>query len=298
MKMKIKTNILLNVLLAWIFFCYTEQITAQKIDSNALYKKEKAVITKYTGYTSPKKYAGYNLKWADEFNGSLLNEKNWSFQNGDGCPELCGWGNNELQFYRAENCSFKNGKMIIDAKKEDFKNKNYTSSKITSKGKQIFKYGRIDCRAKLPRGQGLWPAFWMLPEKSVYGGWPKSGEIDIMEMIGKEPSKNYGTVHFGPGPGSTQLGQSISLSSGIFYDEFHVFSLEWSENEIKWLLDGKLYSTFSKKDFGVNNYPFNEEFYFIINLAVGGNWPGNPDTNTFQNQQLLVDYIRVFEKKN
>ena len=248
-------------------------------------------------YTSPKKYKGYKLKWADEFNDTSLNLKNWTFENGDGCPSLCGWGNNELQFYRPENTHFENGKMIIDAKKEEYENKKFTSSKIVSRGKQVFKFGRIDFRAKLPQGQGIWPAFWMLPQHKLYGNWPQSGEIDIMEMIGKEPSKNYGTLHFGPGPGSTQLGKNVGLSSGIFSDQFHVFSLEWTEDNISWLLDGKLFSSFNKKDFGKINYPFNEEFFFIINLAVGGNWPGNPDFNTYINQKLVVDYIRVFEKK-
>ena len=113
----------------------------------------------------------------------------------------------------------------------------------------------------------------------------------------QEPSKNYGTLHFGPGPGSTQLGKNIGLPAGIFNDAFHVFSLEWNENEIKWFLDGKLFSSFSKKDFGEINYPFNEDFFLIINLAVGGNWPGNPEINMYKNQFLIVDYVRVFEKK-
>lgn len=280
-----------------VLFCgFAQVMLAQKIVVNT--KEVKGNTESNTGYDAPKSYKGYRLKWADEFNGNALDLKNWSFENGDGCPLSCGWGNNELQFYRPENTSFKNGKMIIEAKKEDFENKNYTSSKIVTRGKQIFKFGRLDFRAKLPQGQGIWPAFWMMPEQSVYGSWPKSGEIDIMEMIGKEPAKNYGTLHFGPGPGSTQLGKNISLSKGILNDSFHVFSLEWSKDEIKWLLDGKIYSSFSKKDFGEINYPFNEAFFLIINMAVGGNWPGNPDKESFKDQKLIVDYVRVFEKKN
>ena len=291
--------------LKYIFHCIlilsfcsiAQEMVAQKKEAAFKNKKVKSEAEFDKGYNAPKTYKGYRLKWADEFDGASLNLKNWSFENGDGCPTLCGWGNNELQYYKSENASFKNGKMIIEARKEDYENKNFTSSKIVTRGKRIFKYGRIDFRAKLPQGQGIWPAFWMLPQQSVFGTWPKSGEIDIMEMIGKDNAKNYGTLHFGPGPGSTQLGKNVSLLDGIFFDEFHVFSLEWSENEIKWLLDGKLFSSFSKRDFGEINYPFNEEFFLIINLAVGGNWPGNPDINSYKNQKLIVDYVRVFEKK-
>ncbi len=248
------------------------------------------------GYDAPKSYPNYKLVWADEFNGKKLDEKSWLFENGDGCPNLCGWGNNEMQYYKPENTIFKNGKMIIEAKKEDFGNKNFTSSKIVTRGKKAFKYGRVDFRAILPNSPGIWPAFWMLPEKNIFGGWPQSGEIDIMEVIGKEPSKLYGTLHFGPGPGSVQLGSNVSLQKGSFNDEFHVFSLEWEENQLKWYLDGKLFSSYSIKDFGKNNYPFNEDFFFIINLAVGGNWPGSPDTINFKNQQFVIDYIRVYQK--
>ena len=289
--------ILLHTVLILLFCCTAKNIAAQEMEATLKNKKIASTAVTDTGYNAPKSYKGYRLKWADEFNGTSLNLKNWTFENGDGCPTICGWGNNELEYYRSENTSFKNGKMIIEARKEEYGNKNFTSSKMVTRDKKVFKFGRIDFRAKLPQGQGIWPAFWMLPQHSVFGKWPQSGEIDIMEMIGKEPSKNYGTLHFGPGPGSTQLGKNIGLPIGIFNDAFHVFSLEWNENEIKWFLDGKLFSSFSKKDFGEINYPFNEDFFLIINLAVGGNWPGNPDINIYKNQFLVVDYVRVFEKK-
>ena len=290
-------SILLHTVLILLFCCTAKNIAAQKMKTTLKNKKTTSSAVIDTGYNAPKSYKGYRLKWADEFNGTALNLKNWSFENGDGCPTICGWGNNELEYYRPENTSFKNGKMIIEAKKEAYGNKNFTSSKMVTRNKKVFKFGRIDFRAKLPQGQGIWPAFWMLPQHSVFGKWPQSGEIDIMELIGKDPSKNYGTLHFGPGPGSTQLGKNIGLPTGIFNDEFHVFSLEWNENEITWFLDGKSFSTFSKKDFGEINYPFNEDFFLIINLALGGNWPGNPDINIYKNQLLVVDYVRVFEKK-
>lgn len=250
-----------------------------------------------TGYDAPTSYPSYALAWADEFNGPSLNLADWSFENGDGCPNICGWGNNELEYYtdRADNLFFQDGKMIIEAKKENYAGKNYTSSKILTRGKKIFRYARIDVRAKLPKGKGIWPAFWLLPQNSVFGGWPKSGEIDLMEMIGHEPNKTYGTLHFGPGPGSTQLGRSYTLPSGIFNNEFHVFSIEWKQDQIKWLVDGVVYSTYSITDFGANNYPFNEDFFLIVNMAVGGNWPGNPDPTTYLPQWLILDYIRVYQ---
>lgn len=249
------------------------------------------------GYDAPTTYPGYALAWADEFNGTTLNTTDWSFENGDGCPGNCGWGNNELEYYtdRADNLFFQDGKMIIEAKKENFSGKTYTSSKILTRGKKVFKFGRIDIRAKLPTGKGIWPAFWLLPQSNVFGGWPKSGELDMMEMIGHEPNRTYGTLHFGPGPGSTQLGGNYTLPSGIFNDQFHVFSIEWKLNEIKWLLDGVVFSTHTLAEFGANNYPFNEDFFLIINMAVGGNWPGNPDATTYLPQWLILDYIRVYQ---
>lgn len=249
------------------------------------------------GYDAPTSYAGYTLTWSDEFNGTSLDNTIWGHQNGDGCPGLCGWGNNELEYYtdRPENLFFQNGKLIIEARPESFNGKNYTSSKILTQGKKPIKFGRIDIRAILPKGKGIWPAFWLMPEKSVFGGWPKSGEIDLMEVVGHEPNKTHGTLHYGPGPGSTQINRNYTLPSGTFNDAFHVFSLEWKEDQLKWLIDGNVFSTVNKADLGANNYPFNEEFFLIFNLAVGGNWPGNPDVNTYFPQWLIVDYIRVYQ---
>ncbi|MBC7947221.1 MAG: family 16 glycosylhydrolase [Chitinophagaceae bacterium] len=249
-----------------------------------------------TGYDAPASYPGYTIWWQDEFNTGTLNTSSWTFENGDGCPNVCGWGNNELEYYKPENLFFQDGKMLIEAKKESFGGKNYTSSKILTRDKKVFKFGRIDIRAKLPKGKGIWPAFWLLPQSNVFGGWPRSGEIDLMEMIGHEPGRTYATLHFGPGPGSTQISRNFTLAGGAaFYDEFHVFSIEWKQDQIKWFVDGNLFSTVNKSDLGAANYPFNEDFFFIINLAVGGNWPGSPDANTYFPQWLIVDYIRVYQ---
>ncbi|RYY93039.1 MAG: glycosyl hydrolase family protein, partial [Chitinophagaceae bacterium] len=180
------------------------------------------------GYDAPTSYTGYTLAWSDEFNSNSLNSTFWSNQNGDGCPALCGWGNNELEYYtdRPENLFFQDGKLVIEARPEAFGGKNYTSSKILTSGKKAFRYGRIDIRAKLPRGKGIWPALWLLPQDNVYGGWPRSGEIDLMELIGHQPGTTYGTLHYGPGPGSIQKSNNFVLPNGAaFNDEFHVFSL-------------------------------------------------------------------------
>jgi beta-glucanase (GH16 family) len=250
-----------------------------------------------SGYDAPTSYAGLALKWSDEFNATVLNQNDWSYELGDGCPNICGWGNNELEYYTnsTDNLYFQDGKMIIEAKQQPVSGRNFTSARIKTQGKKPFKFGRIDIRAKLPVGKGIWPAFWMLPERSVYGTWPKSGEIDIMELLGQEPNKVYGTLHFGPGPGSTQINQSKVLNTGSFNDEFHVFSLDWKQDQIQWLIDGNVYATANKAAFGTNNYPFNEEFYFLMNLAVGGQWPGNPDATTSFPQWMIVDYVRVYQ---
>ncbi len=235
------------------------------------------------------------LVWSDEFNGTALDAANWSFENGDGCPSMCGWGNNELEYYRPENLSFDGSNMIIEARKEAFGGRQYTSSKIVSRGKKTFKFGKIEFRAKLPKGKGIWPAFWMLPQNNVFGGWPKSGELDILEMVGHEPNKVYGTLHFGPGPGSTQISRGYTLNGSDFSADFHTFSIVWDTNSIEWFVDGNLFSTVKHTDMGSATYPFNEDFFFIINLAVGGQWPGAPDATTVFPQRLIVDYVRVYQ---
>lgn len=251
-----------------------------------------------TGYSTPLSYAGYNLVWQDEFSASTLNQNDWTYEIGDGCPNLCGWGNNESQYYTnsTSNCYLTDGKLVIEAKNESFGGRNYTSTRIITKDKQHFKYGRIDIRAKMPEGQGIWPALWLLPNDNVFGGWPASGEIDIMELVGHQPNRTHGTCHFGPDPGNRQLsGNSYSLSSGKFIDEFHVFSIIWEEDKIEWYLDDVKYHEFTLASAGAFNYPFNESFFFIFNIAVGGDWPGQPDNTTNFPQLMLVDYVRVFQ---
>lgn len=250
------------------------------------------------GYSTPLSYDGFELAWNDEFEGNELKSQYWTHETGTGCPGNCGWGNNELQYYRKNNTDVGEGVLTITARKENFEGQNYTSSRIVTKGLKSFKYGRIDIRALLPAGQGLWPALWMLGNNFQTAGWPNCGEIDIMEMIGGDGRENttHGTVHWGgPGGEHFQAGGSKSLSDGTLGDEYHVFSILWDENSIKWLLNDEQFYVISITPDDLSE--FHQNFFFIFNLAVGGNWPGNPDQTTIFPQQMKVDYVRVFQKK-
>jgi Glycosyl hydrolases family 16/Calx-beta domain len=245
------------------------------------------------GYTTPMQYPGKTLTWGDEFNGTNLDEAAWTQELGNNN----GWGNNELQYYRAENTTLKDGFLVLEARAENFGGKAYTSSRMITKGKKEFKFGRIDIRAVLPETQGVWPALWMLGGDIDQKGWPACGEIDMMEMLGHEPNKVYGTAHYGPNVNQHQYkGDNLILPAGAsFAKTFHVFSLEWTEDSMKWYIDDQLFYQFSKNDAGSFDYAFNHEFFFIFNIAVGGNWPGNPNGTTILPQQMIVDYVRVFQ---
>jgi beta-glucanase (GH16 family) len=251
-----------------------------------------------TGYVTPTAYDGYQLIWADEFTSPQLNETYWTHEIGRGNN---GWGNNELQFYRPENTYMHGGEfLVIEAREQAFSGAQYTSSRIITSGKASFKYGRVDIRAALPETQGLWPALWMLGESFWSRGWPSCGEIDIMEMLGHQPDKVYGTAHWGPNFNQRQLKERsiFSQPGGNFHDRFHVFSIVWEEDRIQWFVDDRPYNTLTPADMNGFEYPFNEAFFFIFNVAVGGQWPGNPDQSTVFPQRMIVDYIRVFQKTN
>lgn len=245
-----------------------------------------------TGYSTPETYAGKTLVWRDEFSGTSLNLNDWTFELGAG-----GWGNNELQYYRPENTFFSGGNLIIEAKKESFGGSAYTSSRLITKGKKEFKFGRIDIRAALPQGQGIWPALWMLGGNIGTINWPACGEIDIMELVGHQANRVHGTVHFGANTSQHQyIGTSTALpGTATFSDEFHVFSLVWEQDKITWLLDDVPFYQITPANVSPANYPFNEPFFFIFNVAVGGNWPGSPDSSTNFPQRMIVDYVRVFQ---
>ena len=213
-----------------------------------------------SGYETPDNYAGLTLLWSDEFNDTKLDENYWNFQLGDGCPNICGWGNNELQRYQKENTSFQDGKLIITAKRGSG-NGNYTSTRINTHKKFAFKYGRIDVRAALPVGQGIWPAIWMLGENIDEVGWPKCGEIDIMEKIGGVGNENtvYGTVHWDNSGQNANYGGNTTVASNV-NDQFHVFSIIWTAEKITWYIDDVEYHVIDTTPSGLSE--FQEDFHF------------------------------------
>lgn len=243
---------------------------------------------------------GWQLVWNDEFSGADIDLDKWEYEvNGQG------GGNNELQYYtdRPRNSFIQDGNLIILAMNESFTGtdgtRQYTSARLHTRNKGDWKYGRFDIKAKLPYGQGLWPAIWMMPTNSVYGGWAASGEIDIMELLGQESNRVYGTLHYGGSyPNNSHSGSSFRLPSGSFATDYHLFTIEWEENEFRWYVDGILYLTQNEWSTNVAPYPapFDQEFYLILNVAVGGNWPGNPDETTIFPQTMVVDYVRVYKK--
>ncbi len=217
----------------------------------------------------------------------------WSYEIGRGNN---GWGNNELQYYtdRPENVVVENGMLKITARQELFLGASYTSARIITKGKLEQKYGRIEARIKLPLGKGLWPAFWMLGSNFDTVGWPQCGEIDIMEYLGNQPTKILGTVH-GPGySGGEAVSKYYTLPNSRFDTDFHIFGIEWGENYINYYVDDVLYNQITPADVN-GEWVFNQPFYIILNMAVGGNLPGPPNGETSFPQTMLVDYIRIYE---
>lgn len=237
-----------------------------------------------------------NIIWQDEFDGTSLDLSKWNYQIGDGCDQnICGWGNNELQSYQEANVAVSNGTLKITAKKERIRGSQYTSGRINSKGKADFTYGRFEASIKLPAGDGLWPAFWMLPTDEFYGGWPQSGEIDIMEYVASTPDEILGYIHYGdPYPDNQSQGNTYKLKNDVFYNDFHEFAIEWEPGEIRWYMDGILYSTKTTQDISPANWPFDKDFHFLLNVAVGGNLGGQVNDSMLP-ATMEVDYVRVYD---
>ena len=257
---------------------------------------------------APSRAQTWTLVWSDEFNGpagATVDSTKWVFETGNGSN---GWGNHELEYYTN---STKNaatdgaGNLVITAVKETLAPKfrcwygqcQYTSARLKTQGKFEQAYGRFEARIKVPRGQGMWPAFWMLGNNIQRAGWPTCGEIDIMENIGREPSIVHGTIH-GPGySGANGIGAPYALSSGAFSDNFHVFAVEWEPNVIRWYVDGTLYQTRTPADLPPGStWVFDHPFFIILNEAVGGYWPGDPDGTTVFPQKMTIDYVRVYTR--
>ncbi|ROQ19457.1 family 16 glycosylhydrolase [Marinimicrobium koreense] len=242
-----------------------------------------------------------NLVWSDEFDGSQLDTSAWDIQEGDGCQYgICGWGNNELQSYSANNLDVSNGTLKITARKERVKALNYTSGRIRTANMPAsgqWTNGRFEARLKLPEGQGLWPAFWMLPTDPDVG-WPMSGEIDILESTGQASMLAHGTIHYGePWPDNSFTGAHILSQPAKWSDDFHTYAVEWTPFEMRWYVDDILYSTISSSDLEDSSWwTFeNYQYHFLLNLAVGGTWGGTPDDSIFP-VTMEVDYVRVYDQ--
>jgi len=245
---------------------------------------------------TPTAHGGWKLCWSDEFNGAFLDTNNWKFETGNDR----GWGNHELEYYtgRPENAYVSNGLLHIVARKESTNGFAYTSARLKTEGSFSQKYGRFEFSAKFPSGQGFWPAFWLMPGDSPYGCWPACGEIDVVENKGNYPAVVQGTIHYADSRGAPV--HSSGLYTFLQNDgvtNFHTYDLEWSTNSLQWFVDGKLYETQDHWSTVAAPFPapFDQPFYIIMNLAVGGDYGGNPDTNTVFPGEIQVDYVRVYE---
>jgi beta-glucanase (GH16 family) len=253
-----------------------------------------------TDVTTPE-LDGYKILWSDEFNGDKLDESIWSYD-----PHEPGWTNNELQEYTTstDNVFVQDGHLVLKALKTQKDGKDYyTSGKVKTQGKKDFTYGKITVGAKVPIGQGLWPAAWMMPtDEGKYGQWPKCGEVDIMEVLGNDVTTAYCTLHYGEPHCNQQATQKAA--NGNFANGFHEYSVEWEPGEIRWYIDGEKVLTANDWFTAVDGEdekpypaPFNQPFYMQLNLAVGGDWPGNPDETTdFRFAEYQIDYVRVYQK--
>jgi beta-glucanase (GH16 family) len=257
-----------------------------------------------TGTAATEKHS-WVLTWSDEFdgaNGAGIDASKWVAETGGN-----GWGNKELEYYtsRTQNAFLQDGNLVIKAVEEkytgpDGMTRDYTSARLKTQSKFSQTYGRFEARIKIPRGQGMWPAFWMLGDDIDKVGWPACGEIDIMENIGKEPATIYGSIH-GPGYiGDAGLGAPYKLPDGRqFADDFHVYAVEWELDAIRFYVDDHLYSTRTRAELKPGwKWPFDHPFFILLNLAVGGDWPGNPNATTVFPQTMLVDYLRVYRRSD
>jgi beta-glucanase (GH16 family) len=246
---------------------------------------------------------GRKLVWSDEFNGtdgSPVDTSKWVLETGGN-----GWGNDELEYYtaRPENSFQQGGNLVIKAVQEKYTGqdgvtRDYTSARLKTLGKFSHKYGRFEARIKIPQGQGIWPAFWMMGDDIAKKDWPSCGEIDIMENIGKEPSLVHGTIH-GPGySGDKGIGASYGLPNDQrFADDFHVYAVEWEKKAIRFYVDDHLYTTRTPAELPKGTkWVYNHPFFLLLNVAVGGGWPGNPDSTSIFPKTMLVDYVRVYKR--
>ena len=232
------------------------------------------------------------LVWSDEFEETSLNLDNWSFELGDGCPNLCGWGNNELQTYTDNNHRLEDGILVISAIKDD--EGNFTSSRIITKAKQEFQYGRIETRIKVSSGAGLWPAFWALGNDIDTNSWPDCGEIDIMEYVGRKPGEVFTSIHTRSSYGNTINTQTTPYPN--IEDDFHVYAIEWNDSFIEFFLDDNRVYRYAPQTKNADSWPFDKPIFLLLNLAVGGNFGGPVANNLSFPKEYFIDYVRVYQE--
>ena len=234
------------------------------------------------------------LIWSDEFDGSSLNPDKWGYEMGNGCPNLCGWGNGEAQYYtdRSDNIQVENGMLSLTAQREAYKGSSFTSARILTKDKFEFTYGRVEVRAKLPQGKGVWPAIWMLGANIDEVGWPQCGEIDIMEHVGNQPDIVHGSIHNTSSSGNTINTRKRKISQ--LTDDFHVYEMIWEQDKIQFSVDGQVFYTYAPSVKNDRTWPFHKDQFLLMNVAVGGGFGGRIDPN-FQSGTMLIDYIRVYQ---
>ena len=244
------------------------------------------------------------LVWSDEFDSERLDPRRWFFETGDGSQySLAGWGNDELQWYLTDSALLENGRLVITARRESQNGYDYTSARLHTRGRFAFRYGRIEARIRLPGGQGLWPAFWLLPQEDTYGAWAASGEIDIMEAVnlgGTGGNTVFGTLHYGGESPDNVFSGNEYVVPGSATDEFHLYALEWDPTEIRWYVDDVLYAMQNFWHTASADYPapFDQPFHILLNVAVGGRFPGAPSPGTVFPVTMEVDYVRVYSGAN
>lgn len=243
------------------------------------------------------------LIWSEEFDyNGLPDSTKWSYDVGDGCPKLCGWGNNELQYYtekNLDNARVENGILTIEAHRQTMGSKGYTSARLVGKNKADFKYAKIDIRAKVTGGLGAWSAIWMLPTHNTYGNWPKSGEIDIMEHVGFERDSIFGTPHTEAFNGMIFTQKSGGIEILDSEDEYYTYTIDWKEDRIDWYVNEHHYHTFHKAKDHFAYWPFDQKFHLILNLAIGGNWGGKHGVDaSIWPRTMEIDYIRVYSNES
>jgi beta-glucanase (GH16 family) len=269
---------------ALAFICFAALLTAScKKEKTAAPVNEPGISKAKDGGADPAASATWALVWSDEFNGTSVNTTNWNFETGAG-----GWGNNEQQYYRSQNATVSGGNLIITARRESYGGAQYTSARMTTQNKRTFTYGKMEARIRLPMGQGLWPAFWMLGSNISSVGWPRCGEIDIMEHINTS-NLVHGTIHWDAN-GYANYGGQFSTSPS----NYHVYAVEWNSSSIKWFVDGIKYHEANILNNINSTEEFHRPFFFILNLAVGGNWPGQTIDNSKLPASMYVDYVRVY----